>query len=57
MTKDDKFEYFMEKTDQSLEKIEAKVDNLMSFKFMLIGASGLASFIINLVFLYFEKHN
>lgn len=56
MTSDDKLDYFIVQTNNSLEKIEAKVDNLMSFKFMLIGASATISLIINIVFLYIEKH-
>lgn len=56
MTKDDKFEYFLEETNKRLDKIDSKLDDLFAFKFKLIGASAILSLLINAVFLYFEKH-
>lgn len=56
MTKDDKFDYFIEQTNESLRKIDEKLDDLFSFKFKLIGASVTLTIIIDVVFLYFERH-
>ena len=36
---EDKFNYFIDQTNQKLSSIEEKIDNLASFRFMLIGAS------------------
>jgi uncharacterized membrane protein YadS len=37
--KEDKVEYFIEETNRRLEAIEAKLDRLISFRVMLLGAS------------------
>jgi hypothetical protein len=36
---DSKTEYFIEQTNKKLDKIEHKIDQLISFRIMLIGAS------------------
>ena len=46
---DTKFNYFMEQTNQRFDKIDDKLDQLISFRIMLIGASVAVSTIFSLV--------
>ncbi len=54
MEQQDKISYFIEQTNKKLEQIEAKVDKLITFRVLLIGASlgvsVLASFIFHVIF-------
>lgn len=57
----DKYEYFLTETNKRLDAIEDKMDKLLSFKFMLIGASisvsSLITLGINLAFIYLDSHH
>lgn len=57
--KDEKFEYFILQTNEKLASMEAKIDQLLSFKMMLFGASvavsSLVTLGINLVLIYVNK--
>lgn len=46
---DDKFEYFMDQTNDRLSSMEKKLDALISFRFMLIGASLTLSTVVSLL--------
>lgn len=54
----EKFEYFIERTDQDLSEIKVKVNSLWNFKMLLLGASMtislLASALVSVMYLYFE---
>jgi hypothetical protein len=45
---DDKFEYFMGETNKRLDGIEDKLDQLITFRMMLIGASVAVSAIVSI---------
>lgn len=46
MTHADKIDYFIDQTNKRLEDIEEKLDVLISFRIMLIGASVTASTLV-----------
>ena len=48
--------YFIERTDERFDKLEAKIEQLISFRWMLIGASCAVSSIISIIIaIYFGK--
>lgn len=55
----DKFEYFIEQTNLRLDRIDGKLEQLITFRLVLIGASvgisGLFSFAVTLLTLYLMK--
>lgn len=56
---DDKLEYFIDQTNKRLEKMDEKLDRLITFRFLLIGASmalsGLFSVGTTLAVIYLMK--
>jgi len=40
--------YFIEQTDKRFDKVETKLDQLLSFKWKLAGAIGLVSFVVTI---------
>lgn len=48
MADDDLIEYYIRSTDDRLEKIEKKIDELLSFKWQIIGGSVILSLVINI---------
>lgn len=55
MSEHDKLEYFIARTDSRLSHIESKLDQVLAFKFMILGGSGLVSVIVSLVCIYLES--
>lgn len=53
-----KFEYFMKRTEQDLSHIRAKVDKLWDFRLLLIGASMtvsvVCSAVVSIASIYFK---
>lgn len=53
-----KFDYFMERTEQDLNHIRERVDKLWDFKTMVIGAAILCSVVcsglVNVAFIYLD---
>lgn len=53
----DKLSYFIERTDLSIDRLEAKIDKLSSFRWMIIGGSlavsTISSVLISLAAIYF----
>ncbi len=44
---DEKFvKYFVDRTDKRFDDLEKKIDNLVKFKWQIIGGSGLASVLL-----------
>lgn len=54
----EKFEYFMERTEQDLRHIRERVDRLWDWRLVMIGGSvslgGLGGFLVHLLFAYLE---
>lgn len=50
MEQGDLIKYFIKHTDERFSEIERKIDGLISFKWKLIGAAGVLSFIISILF-------
>ena len=51
-----RLDYFIIRTDERLKAIEGKIDQLIGFRFMLIGGSAMVSALISLaVAVYFGK--
>jgi len=51
----DLIEYFIRHTDERFEKLEAKIDSLIAFRFMLIGAAAAVSGIVSVLTTYLLK--
>lgn len=49
MSNEEKYEYFIAQTNVRLEKMDEKLDQLISFRFMLIGASMAVSAMVSLI--------
>jgi hypothetical protein len=47
---DEKFEYFMKRTEQDLDHIRTRVDKLWDFRLMLLGGSAVVSIISAAIF-------
>lgn len=47
---EEKFEYFMKRTEQDLEHIRSKVDKLWEFRLMLLGGSAVVSILFSGIF-------
>ncbi len=54
MPQRDLLEYYIERSDARLDAIEKKIDKLISFRWMLIGAASGVSFVVSLVFKVIE---
>lgn len=54
---DDLVEYYIKATNDRLDKIEGKIDELLSFKWKIIGGSVALSLLISLVFNALEYAN
>lgn len=56
-TMDDKefINYFISRTDERLEKIEGKIDQLLSFKWQIIGGATFISVLITMSLQFFTK--
>lgn len=52
---EEKFEYFMEQTNERLSKIDRKLDQLISFRLFLVGAAMAVSAIVSLAVEIFVK--
>lgn len=48
-------EYFIKRTDERLQSIEKKVDELLAFKWQIIGGSAVVSALVTLVIEIFIK--
>lgn len=53
----DKLDYFIERTDARLEQMDEKLDDMLAFKFKILGGSVVLSVLINLGFLYIKFKN
>jgi hypothetical protein len=57
---DEKFLYFMERTEKDLEHIRTKVDALWDFKAMIIGGAAVVSIVcsalVSIAFIMFGVH-
>lgn len=51
----EKFEYFMERTEKDLDYIRGKVDQLWAFRLMIIGGSMVLSTFMTLVMNYIMR--
>lgn len=45
----DKFDYFIERTEKDLDEIKRKLDQLWSFRLLLLGASAAISAIFSII--------
>lgn len=56
----DKFDYFIERTEKDLAEIKTKLDKLWGFKMMLLGGSAAVSVLVTILFnalaLYLGRH-
>ena len=52
-------EYFIQKTDERFDKVEKKLDEVLKFKWQIVGGSVVMSFLITLAFhvcmIFFER--
>lgn len=46
---EDKFEYFMDRTERDLDYIRGKLDSLIGFRWMMIGMSTAISAIVSFI--------
>lgn len=46
---DEKFQYFMDETNKKLDKIEIKLDQLWSFRLMLLGGAMTVATLFSLI--------
>jgi hypothetical protein len=53
---DEKFDYFIETTNDRLKNIESKLDELISFRLMLMGASLAVSSIASIIIAFLFGH-
>jgi hypothetical protein len=51
----EKFEYFIDQTNKRFDKIDEKLDELISFRIMLIGAATAISAIVSVALTVFLK--
>lgn len=60
MTERDKFEYFMERTEEDIKYIRARVDSLWDFRAMVFGGAAVVSLVcsalVSFAFIYFDVH-
>lgn len=50
MPSDDLVKYFINHTDSRFDRLEKKVERLLNFRWMLIGAASAASVVVSVVF-------
>ena len=55
MSPQGRLDYFIENTDKRLEKIEAKLEQLINFRMLLLGGAAVVSGIVSFICLYFGK--
>jgi len=46
---EDKINYFIDKTDDRLQRIEAKLDEVIKFKWQILGGAAVVSFIVSTI--------
>ena len=49
MSDEDLVKYFIERTDERLAEMDKKIDELLSFKWQIVGGSVVISLIINFI--------
>jgi len=52
---EDKINYFIDKTDDRLQRIEAKLDEVIKFKWQILGGTAVLSFVISSLIALFLK--
>lgn len=51
----DLLQYFIERTDQRFDGVEKKLDALIGWKFKIVGAGAVISFIISILIAYLNN--
>lgn len=51
---DEKINYFIDKTDDRLQRIESKLDDVIKFKWQILGGAAVVSFIVSTLVILFK---
>lgn len=53
----DKLDYFIKRTEKDLDEIKHKLDQLWTFKFMILGGSAAVTFFVNAAFILYKLNH